>query len=158
MSLEVGALVGPKEGGIAPLEGGCPHFMRAMLEKKGVKEKEISDTARPSGWHCTRPGCPMEHTAIESGMRRKNLSLTKWWWWCRSCAAYCHTRGISAEAEAAGRGDTRGWPLNIGKTIAAGNTHTSLLDRCYVVNVFVSTTVAFFQQRALLVGVGTTQS
>ena len=90
-------------------------------------------------------------------MRRENLSLTKWWWWCRSCAAHCHTRGISAEAEAAGRGDTRGWPLNIGKTIAAGNTHTSLLDRCYVVNVFVSTTVAFFQQRALLVGVGTTQ-
>ena len=81
---------------------------------------------------------------LKSGMRRENLSLTKWWWWCRSCAAHCHTRGISAEAEVAGRGDTRGWPLNIGKTIAAGNTHTSLLDRCYVVNVFVSTTVAFF--------------
>ena len=90
-------------------------------------------------------------------MRRENLSLTKWWWWCRSCAAHCHTRGISAEAEAAGRGDTRGWPLNIGKTIAAGNTHTSLLGRCYVVNVFVSITDVFFQQRALLVGVRTTQ-
>ena len=91
-------------------------------------------------------------------MRRENLSLTKWWWWCKSCAAYCHTRGISAEAEAAGRGDTRDWPLNIGKTIAAGNTHTSLLGGCYVVNVFVSITVAFFQQRALLVGVSTNQS
>ena len=91
-------------------------------------------------------------------MRRENLSLTKWWWWCRSCAAHCHTRGISAEAEAAGRGDTRGWPLNIGKTIAAGNTHTSLLDRCYVVNMFVSITDVFFQQRALLVGVGTTHN
>ena len=99
----------------------------------------------------------MPSKQLKSGMRRENLSLTKWWWWCRSCAAHCHTRGISAEAEAAGRGDTRGWPLNIGKTIAAGNTHTSLLDRCYVVNVFVSTTDVFFQQRALLVGVGTTQ-
>ena len=58
---------------------------------------------------------------------------------------------MSAEAEAAGRGYTRGCRLNIGKTIAEGNMHTPLLDRCYIVNVFVSTTVAFFQQRTLLV-------
>ena len=93
--------------------------------------------------------CAWCESKLKSGMRRENLSLTKWWWWCRSCAAHCHTRGISAEAEAAGRGDTRGWPLNIGKTIAAGNTHTSLLDRCYVVNVFVSITDVFFFNSAL---------
>jgi len=38
---------------------------------------------------------------LKSGMRRENLSLTRWW--CRSCAAHFHRHGIAAEAEAAGR-------------------------------------------------------